>query len=74
MVADQSARRTGFWLAFLAGAVAVLALALAWLAWSRGERAAEKLSLNLPVAPTLPDAPPLPDAPKLPDAPVPKPR
>lgn len=73
-MAEVSDKRTNPWIAFMAGAVAVLVVVLIFFAWSRGERAAERLRLGLRDAPALPSVPHMPDAPRLPDAPVPKPK
>jgi hypothetical protein len=73
-MADVSNRGTNPWIAFLAGAVAVLAVVLIVFGWSRGERAAVGLRFALRDAPTLPAVPRMPDAPRLPDAPVPHPK
>ncbi len=73
-MAEVSGKRTSPWIAFLAGVVAVLALVLVVLAWTRGEQAAEGVKLTLRDAPALPSLPKMPDAPRLPDGPVPKPQ
>jgi hypothetical protein len=75
-VARVSEHRPSPWIAFAAGAVVMLLLALLWFAWisradaSRTVRAAAEVAADLPElkAPRLPEAPRLPDAPK----PVPK--
>jgi hypothetical protein len=73
-MAEVSNERTSPWIAFLAGAVAMLAIVLIVFAWWRGERAAAGVSLALREAPDLPTLPRMPDAPRLPDAPIPKPK
>ena len=73
-MADVSNRGSHSWTAFIAGAVAVLAVVLIVFAWTRGERAAEGVASSLRDAPTLPSLPSIPDAPRLPDAPIPKPK
>ena len=73
-MAETSHHQTSPWIAFLAGAVVMLAVALLAFGWQRGERAAEGLVLSLRDAPHLPRLPQLPDAPRLPGAPVPKPQ
>ena len=73
-MADVSGKRTSPWIAFIAGAVAVLVVVLIALAWSSGQRAALGVKLSLRDAPTLPSLPNIPDAPRLPDGPVPKPK
>lgn len=70
--------RSRIWAAFLAGAVTMLAIVLAWLAWSRTDavvRRALRADVVLPQAPglPLPDNPP-PEGPRLPRPPLPKPR
>ena len=73
-MAEVSDKPTNPWIAFMAGAVAVLVVVLIALAWSRGERAAEGVKLGLRDVRALPSLPHTPDAPRLPDAPVPKPK
>jgi hypothetical protein len=73
-VGEHSEQRSGRWIAFVAGAVAALALGLAYLAWSRVQDAAGDLKLSVRPAAVFPQPPRLPDAPELPDAPVPKPQ
>ena len=73
-MSEVSNERTSPWIAFLAGAVVMLAIVLIAFAWVRGERAAEGLTLALRDAPDLPTLPRMPDAPRLPDAPMPKPK
>jgi hypothetical protein len=73
-MAETSRRRASPWVAFTAGAVAMLALVLAWTAWHRGREAVGRLDVT--VSPDLSrlNPPRIPDAPKIPDLPVPKPR
>lgn len=73
-MAETSHRQTSPWVAFLAGAVVMLAVALLAFGWLRGERAAQDLVLWLRDAPHLPHLPRLPDSPRLPEAPVPQPK
>ena len=73
-MAEASPRRTSPWIAFLAGAVAVLAIVLAVIAWSHRGDAADGLKMTLRSAPDLPSLPHMPEGPKLPDPPIPKPR
>ncbi|HEX7886418.1 MAG TPA: hypothetical protein VF474_10615 [Phenylobacterium sp.] len=72
----MAARRTSPWIAFVAGAVAMLAVALLWYAWQgrddagKAAGAAQRAADSLPVI-----APPkVPDAPGIPDVPVPVPK
>lgn len=69
-------RRTSPWIAFLAGAVAMLALALAWYAWRGGEDAGRAADAAVRAADGLPaiERPRLPDAPRIPDVPIPVPK
>ena len=69
-------RRPNPWIAFAAGAVAMLALALIWYAWQGRDAAGRAAEAALRAADSLPAiAPPrLPDAPRIPDAPVPVPK
>lgn len=63
-------------MAFLAGAVAMLVLALIWVAWDASRdasRAAQSAAGAVDVLPDL-ERPRLPAAPPIPDAPVPTPR
>jgi hypothetical protein len=73
----RTAPQTRSWIAFLTGAVAMLALVLAWLAWSRSQDAAGTIradvALPRPDLPSLPTTPP-PEGPRLPSVPVPAPR
>ena len=69
-------RRTSPWIAFAAGAVAMLAIALLVFTWMQRRSAAEvaKAAVNATaVVPDL-DLPSMPDAPRIPDAPMPRPR
>lgn len=72
-----SDHRTRPWVAFLAGAVAMLAVALAWAAFSQRDEASQAVRLAAEAAdeamPAI--APPrLPEAPRIPDTPVPRPQ
>lgn len=73
-MAETSGRRTPTWVAFLAGVVVAMLLALVWTAWSRWRDAGREM--NVRVAPAVPElpAPRLPDAPRIPDAPLPMPK
>jgi len=73
-MAEASPRRTSPWIAFLAGAVAVLAIVLLLFAWSHRGDAANGLKLTLRDAADLPSLPHMPQGPKLPDPPVLKPQ
>lgn len=73
-MAETSPRRTSPWIAFLAGAVAVLAIVLLAVAWSHRGDAANGLKLNLHDTPNLPSLPHMPEGPKLPDPPILKPQ
>jgi hypothetical protein len=66
-------RRANPWMAFAAGAVAMLAAALLWFAWQGRDDAVEVVAA---VASALPDIQPTgpPRAPRLPDAPIPIPK
>lgn len=71
---DRSRSRP--WVAFVAGAVAMLALVLAWAAFSQRDEAARAVRLAADaayVAPAL-EPPRLPSAPPIPDTPVPRPQ
>jgi hypothetical protein len=77
-MAQISEPRPRSWIAFLAGAVVMLLLALVWLAWSRGQQAistvASSFALHRTIAlPSLPTVPP-PEGPHLPRPPAPTPR
>ena len=72
-MAEVSKRGTSPWVAFLAGAVAVLALMLALFGWQGGQRLADRVATSLRGAPDLPTAPQMPEGPRLPNPPVPKP-
>ena len=73
-VSNSRNPRTNPWIAFLAGAVAMLAVVLIAFAWLRGEQVADSLRFALREAPDLPTLPHMPDAPRLPDAPIPQPK
>jgi hypothetical protein len=72
---SEAPRRRGIsWTAFAAGAVAMLALVLAWSALRKQDEAVEVLRDAVGVVESVPDAPSLPQAPRLPDAPIPQPK
>jgi len=73
-MADVSKRGTSPWVAFVAGAVVVLALMLALFGWQGGQRLADGVAMSLRAAPDLPALPQMPEGPRLPNAPVPKPQ
>jgi hypothetical protein len=73
-VAEVSPRNTNPWIAFLAGAVAVLAVVLIALAWWRSAHLAENLTASLRATPDLPSLPHMPEGPKLPNPPIPQPK
>ena len=77
-MAQISEPRPRPWIAFLAGAVVMLLLALVWLAWSRSQDAINVVAsgIALPRAAALPSLPtvPPPEGPHLPRPPVPTPR
>ena len=73
-MAKTTGHRTNPWVAFLAGAVAMLAIGLAWLGWTRAHQAATSVrtGFQLPHTPSLPSVPttPPPEGPKLPQIPA----
>ena len=73
-MADVSKRGTNPWIAFLAGAVAVLAVVLILFGWHGGQRLADGVALSLRDAPDLPTLPHTPEGPRIPNPPVPKPQ
>lgn len=73
-MADVSKHGTNPWVAFLAGAVALLAVVLIVFGWQGGERAAEGVAVALRDAHGLPKLPPMPEGPRLPDPPIPRPQ
>jgi hypothetical protein len=75
-MASNSERRPTPWIAFAAGAVAMLALALLWFAWMSRDETGEVLGAAAAVADRVPDVvpPTLPQAPHIPDAPKPIPK
>jgi hypothetical protein len=75
-VARTVERRTSPWIAFAAGAVAMLALALAYAAWESRDTAQGLVRAAAGAAQALPEVPrpTMPDAPRLPDAPTPIPK
>ena len=64
------------WMAFAAGAVAMLAIALLVFAWQGRDDAADVAKTAIEAAKAIPDLerPRLPDAPRIPDTPVPRPQ
>jgi len=75
-MAQRSQPRDRPWIAFVAGAVAMLAITLVWLAWNRIENPGEfRADVALPHTelPSLPSVPP-PEGPKLPKLPLQTPR
>jgi hypothetical protein len=72
----RSAPRNRTWIAFVAGAVAMLAIVLVWLALTRAQEASGSLRADIalprPPLPSLPTTPP-PEGPHLPRVPVPNP-
>jgi hypothetical protein len=74
VMADVSKRGTSPWVAFLAGAVAVLALMLAIFGLQGGQHVAEGIAASFRAAPDLPKLPPMPEGPRVPGAPIPKPQ
>jgi len=73
-MAEASPQRPGPRVAFMAGAVAVLAVVLIALAWMRAGHATEGMKLGLREAPSLPSLPRNPEGPKLPNPPIPTPK
>lgn len=73
-MAEVSKRGTSSWVAFLAGAVAVLALVLIVFGWQGGERLADGVAMSLRDAPDLPTVPQMPEGPRVPNPPIPKPQ
>lgn len=73
---DRTGRRTAPWVAFFAGAVAMLAVALGWAAFSQRDEASQAVRLAAEAADVMPafERPRLPDAPRIPDTPVPRPQ
>jgi hypothetical protein len=69
-------RTAPHWVAFLAGAVAMLAVALAWAAFSQRDEASKAVRLAAEAADAMPAVVPprLPEAPRIPDTPVPRPQ
>jgi len=64
------------WMAFAAGAVAMLAIALLIFAWMARNDAVEVAKTAVAATRVIPDVEPprLPDAPRIPDAPIPVPK
>ena len=73
-MADVSKRGTNPWIAFLAGAVAVLAVVLILFGWQGGQWLADGIAVSLRDAPDLPTLPRTPEGPRIPHPPVPKPQ
>lgn len=71
-----SHRAPDTWIAFLAGGVAVLALALIFYAWQVRHDAGDLARTAVAATKALPglERPRLPDAPRIPDAPIPRPK
>jgi|GEM_PF-2781948 len=69
-------RRSSPWIAFVAGMVAMLALALIWYASKGQDDAGKAAEAALQAADGVPvlRPPRLPEAPRLPDAPIPIPK
>ena len=69
-------RGTPSWIAFAAGAVAMLAVALLVWLWRGRDYGAELVRTAAAAADVVPDIrrPALPDAPRMPDAPLPVPK
>lgn len=68
-------RRISPWIAFAAGAVAMLAVALLWYAWQGRDDAGRAAEAAIRAAELPRIKPPrLPDAPRIPDTPVPAPK
>ena len=72
----MTGRSTNPWMAFAAGAVAMLAIALLVFAWQGRDEATDAARTAAAAAKALPDLerPRLPDAPRIPDAPIPRPK
>jgi len=68
-------RRASPWIAFAAGAVAMLAVLLLWYAWQGRDDAGKLAEAAVKAADSVPvlEPPRLPDAPRLPQAPKPVP-
>ena len=64
------------WMAFAAGAVAMLAIALLVFAWQGRDDAVDVAKTAVDAAQAIADLEPprLPDAPRIPDTPVPRPQ
>ncbi len=75
-VANNTQREARPWIAFAAGAVAMLALALLWFAWMGRDEAELVARAAVAVAEDTPELPrpQLPQAPRIPDAPTPMPK
>ena len=73
-MAEVSKHQTSPWVAFLAGAVAVLAVVLIVFGWQGGQRLADGAALSLRNAPDLPAVPRMPEGPHIPNPPIPKPQ
>ncbi len=72
----MSQRPINPWMAFAAGAVAMLAITLLVVAWQARDDATDVARSAVAAARAIPDLEPprLPDAPRIPDAPVPRPK
>ena len=73
-MAEASSQRPNPWIAFLAGAVAVLAVVLIAFAWMQAGHVGDGVKLSLRDTPSLPVLPRTPEGPKLPDPPIPRPK
>jgi hypothetical protein len=73
-MAEVSKRGPSPWVAFLAGAVAVLAVMLMVFGLQGGDRLAQDVATSVRAAPDLPTLPQMPEGPRLPDPPIPKPQ
>jgi hypothetical protein len=64
------------WIAFAAGAAAMLAVALLTWAWLHRQAGADLARAAMSASRVAPDfgIPPMPDAPRIPDAPLPRPK
>ena len=72
----MTGRQTSPWVAFAAGAVAALAIALLLFAWQGRDDAgdlAKTAAAAARAAPTI-EPPRLPEAPRIPDNPIPRPK
>lgn len=72
----MTGRETSPWIAFAAGAVAMLALALLVFAWQAQDEGVDAVRTAEAAARAIPDLEPpkLPEAPRIPDNPMPRPK